>query len=207
MLSTGPIGHHHAVQFYENEHSLCVTVARFLAEGLVARQPAIVIATAAHRAAIEEHLAGHLIDCQAAKREGDLLLLDAEDTMALFMVNGQPDRGMFEANVGRMLEQALAGRTGVTLRAYGEMVDVLWKRGQSQAAINLEILWNRLASKYNFALLCGYAMGSFYKQTRQMSDIAALHSHVVKPKVVPFQAVKRRKSVQPARPAAHLLST
>ena len=187
--------HHHAVQFYDTDTSLFVTVASFLAEGLVARQPAIVIATAAHRAAIEEHLCGRLIDCEAAKRQGDLLLLDAEETLGLFMVNGQPDRDMFEANIGRMIEQALAGRTRVTVRAYGEMVDVLWKRGESEAAINLEILWNRLAAKYDFALLCGYAMGSFYKQTKRRADVVALHSHVVDSVVVPFPQPKRRKSV------------
>ena len=106
-------------------------------------------------------------------------MLDAEETLGLFMVDGQPDRDMFEANVGRMIEQALAGRTRVTVRAYGEMVNILWKCGQSEAAINLELLWNRLAAKYNFALLCGYAMGCFYKQTKQQADVAALHSHVV----------------------------
>ena len=194
MLSpTAAAKHHHAVQFYENDNSLFVTVAHFLAEGLVGRQPAIVIATPAHRAAIEEHLCGRLIDCVAAKREGDLLMLDAEETLGLFMVNGQPDRDMFEANVGRMIEQALAGRSRVTVRAYGEMVDVLWKRGQSEAAINLEILWNRLAAKYDFALLCGYAMGSFYKQTKQRADVIALHSHVVDSTVLRFPETKRRK--------------
>lgn len=179
MVPSPSSKHHHAVQFYDTEHSLYVTVAEFLAEGLQTRHPAIVFATPAHRAAIEEHLCGHAVDCARAKREGELIVLDAEETLGLFMVNGQPDREMFEANVGRMIDQALAGRTRVTVRAYGEMVDILWKAGQSEAAINLEILWNRLAAKYNFALLCGYAMGCFYKQTKQQAEVVALHSHVV----------------------------
>jgi hypothetical protein len=68
------------------------------------------------------------------------------------------------------------------------MVDVLWKQGRSQSAISLEILWNKLALKHNFALLCGYSMGSFYKQTKQLEEIAAQHSHVVadESNVVPF---------------------
>ena len=73
------------------------------------------------------------------------------------------------------------------------MVDVLWKRGEFEAAINLEILWNRLATKYRFALLCGYAMGSFYKQTQQLADIAALHSRVIDGNVVPFPEPRRRR--------------
>lgn len=189
-----PAPHHHAVQFYGTEDSLYVTVAGFLGEGLVQRQPAIMIATPEHCRAIEEHLCARLIDCEAAKRQGDLIILDAEEMLDLFMVKGQPRADLFNFNVGRVIEQTLSGRTSTTVRAYGEMVDVLWKRGQSQAAINLEILWNRLATKYNFALLCGYAMGSFYKQTKHLQEVSALHSHVIDGNVLPFpdvQALKR----------------
>src|SRR5919106_1149521 len=96
MLASSPTPkHHHAVQFYDTEQSLFVTVAAFLAEGLRGREPAIIIATPSHRIAIEEHLCGHTIDCERAKREGELLMLDAEETLGLFMANGQPDREMF----------------------------------------------------------------------------------------------------------------
>ncbi len=179
--------HHHAVKFYGTDDSLFTTVAGFLAEGLIERQPAIVIATPSHRAAIVEHLCGLLIDCESAIRRGDLLLLDAEDTLGLFMVNEQPDKDLFEQSVGKIVQQTLTGRPGV-MRAYGEMVDVLWKQGGAEAAISLEILWNTLALKHHFALLCGYSMGSFYKQSTQIESICAQHSHVIPPdsNVVPF---------------------
>jgi hypothetical protein len=181
--------HHHAVQFYGTDESLFVTVAGFLAEGLLTGQPSIIIATPAHRAAIVEHLCARRIDCNQAIRDGDLLLLDAEETLDLFMVADSPDADLFTDNVGRLIEQTLNGRTRVIMRAYGEMVDVLWKQGRSEAAIKLEILWNKLALRFKFALLCGYAMGSFYKQTQQMEAICAHHSHVVpiEATVVPFE--------------------
>lgn len=179
--------HHHAVQFYGSDQSLYATVAGFLGEGLLAGQPAIIIATPEHAASVEEHLSRKLIDCLRARQNGDLVVLDAEETLDLFMVGDTPDPTLFEDNVGRMIQQALSGRPTI-LRAYGEMVDVLWKQGRSQSAIALEILWNKLAVKHNFALLCGYAMGSFYKQTKQLEEIAAQHSHVVadESNVVPF---------------------
>jgi hypothetical protein len=179
--------HHHAVQFYGSEQSLFTTVAGFLGEGLVARQPAIVIATASHRIAIEEHLCERLIDCPQARRNGDLVMLDAEEMLGQFMIGDEPDPGLFEQNVGLIVKQVLDGRGRTIVRAYGEMVDVLWKHGRSEAAIKVEILWNRLADKYSFALLCGYAMGNFYKQAKQLEDICALHTHVTGPdNVVPF---------------------
>jgi hypothetical protein len=103
------------------------------------------------------------------------------------MVGDTPDADLFEQNVGIVVKQVLDGRGRAVVRAYGEMVDVLWKRGRSEAAIKVEILWNKLADKYSFALLCGYAMGNFYKQAKQLEDICALHTHVTGPdNVLPF---------------------
>jgi DcmR-like sensory protein len=188
--------HHHAVQFYGTDESLFTTVATFLSEGLVAGQPAIVIATAAHGAAIIEHLRGRLIDCDKAIGTGDLLILDAQEMLNLFMGPDGPDPDLFELHVGGLVGRVLDGRTRTPVRAYGEMVDVLWKEGHSDAAIKLEILWNKLALKHNFALLCGYAMGSFYKQTKHLEDICTQHTHATMDdtNVVPFTPRRAAKS-------------
>jgi len=193
--SADQASHHHAVQFYGTETSLFSTVASFLAEGLVSRQPAIVVATPSHRTGILEHLTGRMIDCARALREGDLTILDAEETLDLFMVGERPDFDLFEKNIGRVIEQSMNGRKRLVIRAYGEMVDLLWKQGRAEAAIQLEMFWNKLAATYNFALLCGYAMGSFYKQTQHLDDICSLHSHVVATdsNVVPF-----KRTIRPA---------
>ena len=185
--------HHHAVQFYGNEESLFTTVAGFLCEGLVTRQPAIVIATPDHAVAIEQYLADRLIDCVQARRTGDLVMLDAEELMGQFMIGDYPDPDLFEQNVGTIVRQVLDGRGPAVVRAYGEMVDVLWKQGRCEAAIKLEILWNKLAVKYRFALLCGYAMGNFYKQAEQLDEVRNQHTHVVgADNVVPFPPRPRR---------------
>lgn len=170
--------HDHAVQFYGSELSLFTTVSAFLAEGLVAGEPAILIATAAHRKGILEHLSARLIDCEAARRNGDLVLLDAAETLDLFLVAGVPDPGLFERHIGVVIEQALRGQKRPTVRAYGEMVDALWKDGKAEAAVALEILWNKLATKYGFALLCGYAMGNFYKQPKQLEAVREQHTRI-----------------------------
>lgn len=190
-------GHEHVVQFYGSDRSLVATVAGFLAEGLVAGEPAIVIATTSHCASIIAGLGERLIDCDRAVRNGDLILLDAEATMDLFLVGDTPNPELFEDNVGRLIQQAINGRR-TTVRAYGEMVDVLWKQGRADAAIKLEILWNSLALKYNFTLLCGYAMGSFYKQTAKLEDVIAQHTRVIgnDASVVPFAS---RRARLPAR--------
>ena len=188
--------HHHAVQFYENDSSLFTTVAGFLSQGLVDEHPAIIIATAAHTAAILEHLSGRLIDVDKARGLGELVVLDAHQTLATFMVGDKPDAARFEASVGRVIGDLLKGRSNRTLvRAYGEMVDVLWKEGREEAAIQLELLWNGLAGRHGFALLCGYAMGNFFKQTDRLEEVIRHHTHVIPSPEVDAPAARKRDLV------------
>ena len=74
------------------------------------------------------------------------------------------------------------------------MVDVLWKEGKPEAAIRLEMLWNKLAQQHGFALLCGYSMGNFYKETKGFEAICREHTHVVAPLAEPTVARQRRVS-------------
>ena len=175
--STVKSGHFHAVRFYEDDKSLCRIVSGFVAEGLVLGHPGLIIATQPHISCIVENLEGAKIDVDALKQSGDLLLLDARATLDMFMVDGLPDPDFFKASASSALQQLARGRSK-TIRAYGEMVDVLWKHGMTGAAIKLEMLWNQLANSHDFSLLCGYAMGNFYKDA-SIDDVCRHHTHVV----------------------------
>ena len=190
-IPTGRIhAHHHAVQFYGDESELFKTISAFLIESLVSYQPAVVIATKPHTQAVLDDLTARHIDVPKARQIGDLVVLDAEETLSTFMVDGMPNHDLFKRNVGAVMEQAIRGRERTPVRAYGEMVDVLWKKGQADAAIKLEVFWNELASAYSFSLLCGYAIGNFYEQTSRLEDVMQQHTHVIGTNVAPLRAVK-----------------
>jgi hypothetical protein len=181
-MATSPTqqsGHFHAVRFYDSVESLARMVVGFLAEGLAAQQPALAIATPDHGRAIDAALAAKGWDVAALKASGELTVLDAEETLAAFMVDGMPDAAKFQAIASAAIERACGGRKDCTIRAYGEMVDLLWKRNQSVAAIRLEMLWNKLAATNEFSLLCGYAMGNFLKDARQRADVCRQHTHLL----------------------------
>jgi hypothetical protein len=173
--------HYHAVKFYSDENSLARTVARFIAEGIDNGQPGIVIATPSHSDTIARELATCGADVDELRRTGELQFLDARKALASFMVGPVPDAGLFKAHVGGVIEEICAGRTPCPIRAYGEMVDILWQDGNPDGAIRLEMLWNGLAQAYDFALLCGYAVGHFYKETSdpRYQDVCSQHTHVV----------------------------
>jgi hypothetical protein len=169
--------HHHAVRFYDNDKSLAQIVAHFLSDGLQAGQPAIIVARPSHRAAILKELVAKSADVVALQRSGDLLLLDAEHTLSTFMADGKPEADPFRNSMCEVIARVCRGRENCTVRIYGEMVDVLWQRGQHEAAILLEMLWNQLANTQAFSLLCGYAMGQFYKDAN-FDAVCRQHTHV-----------------------------
>jgi hypothetical protein len=171
-------GHFHGVQFYNDPASLCRIVGNFIGEGVEQDALAVIIATPEHTARIESCLRNRGLDVEALKGDGRLSTFDARATLELFMTDGLPNPGSFRHSIGQMLTNARRGREHCTIRAYGEMVDLLWKDGREAAAIRLETLWNQLGSTHEFALLCGYSMGNFYKGAA-IDEINSRHSHAV----------------------------
>ena len=155
----------HLVQLYEaDEQALVRNVARYLLEGLTLGSSLIVVATLEHETAFRRELEAAGADPQAAVSAGQLKFLNAEVTLAQFLIDGHPDADLFEQTVGVAVRQAAerAGDRGV--RAFGEMVGVLWASKQYPAAIRLEQLWHKLMKSVEFNLFCGYPIDIFAKQ-------------------------------------------
>jgi hypothetical protein len=169
---------HHAVQFYRDASGLCLSVADFLADGIAAAQPLVLIATPEHRTLICSELARRRFPVESLIEDKQFLLLDARRTLNRFFFRGKLDPFAFRETIGQAIAMVCGDRIDCTIRAYGEMVDVLWREGKCEEAIELEILWNDLAKRHAFSLLCGYAMGNFYKETDRRADVCALHTHV-----------------------------
>jgi MEDS: MEthanogen/methylotroph, DcmR Sensory domain len=174
-MTTRRPGHFHAVKFFESGGSLGRIAAEFLAEGLAARQPAIVIATTDHRKSILAELRARQFDVGSMEAAGELKLFDVHAMLGSFMVGGRPDANLFQAVAARHLDQPYGGRP---IRVFGEGVDVLCKAGLDEAAIRLEMLWNKLMSARDIKTLCGYSVSNFYKDT-SLRAIFDEHSHVV----------------------------
>ena len=131
-----------------------------------------------HCEGISQGLRELSFDVDRLRRTGQLMVLDAEETLSTFMKDGRPDAAAFRRSVGGVLGNLTGGRQGVAVRAFGGMVDCLWKRDGADAAIRLEVLWNELANTRAFSLLCGYSMGNFYKHGAY-ENICSHHTHVV----------------------------
>jgi PAS domain S-box-containing protein len=168
----------HFVQFYEEEGFLVDSVAAFIGAGLGAGEGAVVIATAAHRRALAEQLTAQGIDLFTVEKRGQYVALDAAETLSAFMADASPDEHQFRSVVGDLIKHTRQGRRG--LRAFGEMVALLWKDGNGAAAIRLEELWNDLAKSHSFSLFCAYPINEFADAdtSKEFDRICRAHSHV-----------------------------
>jgi hypothetical protein len=171
---------HHTVQFYENDTFLEAAVADYLAEGLRSGQVDVVIATPAHRESFAVRLKAKGIDPVAAVHSGRLVMHDARETLSTFMIQSTPNWERFVANVGTIIEGCIESSTRSSVRMYGEMVDLLWKDGNVEAALRLEEFWNVLQQRHSFGLMCAYAMGNFCKgiHSTGFDRVCQTHSHV-----------------------------
>jgi len=167
----------HAVCFYEDAQSLARTVASFVGAGLAVHQPAVLIATRSHGEAILEQMTAMAFDPLKQMEQGDLVMLDAHEVLGRFMVDDMPDTVGFADTIAPIMDAA-AGSGNRVIRAYGEMVDVLWNDDKKAGAVSLEVLWNHVIARRKLSLLCGYRLEGI-SSGDESKRICNLHSHVV----------------------------
>jgi CheY-like chemotaxis protein len=176
------ITHHHEVGFYSDDASLLDGLTQFIGAALKSGSAAIVIATESHRDSLLLRLQAHGLDIGAAIEQGRYISLDAADTLSTFMVNDQPDPVRFQKAVSDTIVAAAKAVKGERLRvvACGECAPLLWARGNAEAAIRVEHLWDELAKTYNLDTLCGYPLDSFQSEPDSLifQRICAEHSAV-----------------------------
>src|SRR5688500_8664584 len=103
----------HFVQFYETDVHLANQVARFIRAGLLGGEATLVVATRAHREALEQQLRPDIVRAASATPHAErYLALDAEETLAKFMVDGAPHEGRFFDVIAPALRRAAAQGNG-----------------------------------------------------------------------------------------------
>lgn len=171
----------HAVQFYESDDFLCQSVAEFLTDGLLSGDPLVVISTRDHRDAVIERMAERGASWSDAVRNGRLAWMDARETLEKIMIGRAPDVARFDTYIGDPIREARS--PGGRVRAYGEMVDLLWREGYFKAALELEDLGNGLGQEIDFSLLCAYSRGNLYREIngQNLRELCARHARVMPP--------------------------
>ncbi len=149
------VPHVHEVKYHASDHEATTALVRFVFAGLARAERVVVVASAHRLAAVDEALQSVGSDgAEPWRRPDAYVALDADEALDDFMVDGLPHPDRFLHSIGATIERAAADGTRVSV--YGEMVALLWSRGDIAGALELEELWNDLAHSHSFSLLCGY---------------------------------------------------
>lgn len=169
----------HVVQMYEDADRLMDSLEEFVCDGLSAEDGVVVVATMAHLFELERRLrANRTFQFATMQSRGRYVRLNAHEALWQFMVHGMPDEKLFRAFVDRVIGDA--GNGGRRVRAFGEMVAVLWSQGNVEATKALERIWHRVCQERGLALYCAYPRSVFKPDERAaMDELCGLHSRVL----------------------------
>jgi hypothetical protein len=177
----GAAPHDHIVQLYQDQDFLNSAVCRFISAGLASGDGIILFPTLTHWHAFRTRLEGEGVDVHAARERGQLTVVDANDLLPRFMRDAMPDPRVFNDVIGDIFGQARAGGSYQKTRAWGELVDVLWERGDVAASMNLEDLFDQLNKRIGIAMFCSYLTDNFNGDVHahMLPKLGTNHSHLI----------------------------
>lgn len=162
----------HTVQLYGSDTGLLARSAgRYFRQAFDAGKALVIVAGASHLELFARDFT------QTQRRHA--VFLDADEMLDRILTGDKPDAEAFRRHVALPIEQ-LAAANPHGVRAYGEMVGILWAAGRRETAIALEELWNRLLRTVNFELYCAYPIDVFEPDfdIASVDEIMCTHSHL-----------------------------
>jgi MEDS: MEthanogen/methylotroph, DcmR Sensory domain len=170
-------GQHVVVFYHDNE--LASVVGNYLLGAIADGGVAVIVATPEHRLWVNAWLMQAGVDLATVTGNGSYVVLDARTTMDSFVLGARPDAAAFWSALNPVLAAAVRRKRPV--RVFGEMVAVLWEAGLVDAAIEVEALWNEMAKRYSFSLLCAYPLASVLgdEHTDALAQVCGAHKHAV----------------------------
>jgi hypothetical protein len=178
-LIVEPMAHDHFVQVYREERVLIEAVSLFAGAALGRNEAVVLVATREHGDAVEESLARDGFDVDTLKDWGQISILDAQEVLSRFMVDGHPDEARFKTVIRELIGSIKSARRFRNVRVYGEMVNLLWS-DNLPAAARLEELWNEVIEEHSISLFCAYCLDGKGAPDRVFPpSLRGLHTHCI----------------------------
>ncbi len=171
----------HIVQLYQDEDFLNRAVCRFAGAAIANGEGIILVPTVDHWNAIRPRLEAEGVNVKAARERGQLTVVDSDECLPRFMRNSMPDSSIFLGLAADVVGKARAGVRYPKARWWGEMVNVLWERGDVAASMNLEDQFDQLAKQHDIAIFCSFLMDNFDGEvhTHMLPRLGTNHSHLI----------------------------
>ncbi|HEX4374924.1 MAG TPA: MEDS domain-containing protein [Puia sp.] len=168
----------HVVQVYENDETLINSLTKFVTGGIKMGDPSIIIATESHLHDLKNSIKNQGYDLESLQHLNLFIALNASEVLSKFMINDWPDDPLFEKTVSEIINKV--PQQNHKIRAFGEMVSILWDEELHGATIYLEHLWNKFCSQQPISLLCAYPKKAFRNSyASSLQHICKSHSKMI----------------------------
>lgn len=144
----------HKVQVCQDKTVQAELLTQYISDGLLNNEAVIITARPALRKSVWSKLQALGLDMTSYKAQGQIKLYDAELLLSTVLIDDAIDEHYFHTFFGSQIEAAQAAYGKV--RAFGEMLDILWQRELHDTALQLENLRNELCKKHELTVLCTY---------------------------------------------------
>jgi hypothetical protein len=171
----------HVVQLYQDQGFLNRAVCRFAGAALANGEGVILVPTVEHWNAFRPRLEAEGVNVKDAQESGQLTIVDADELLPRFMQKALPEGPMFLGLAGEIIARTRGAGRFPKVRWWGEMVNVLWERGDVTASMNLEDLFDRVAHEQDIAIFCSFVMDNFDGEihTHMLPRLGENHSHLI----------------------------
>ena len=168
----------HVLQIYKTDDAFLDVLEEFTLSGIASNECVIIIGTVNHLKALEDRMLLRGLDVDALNDDEQFIPLNAEIALGKFMRNNKPDERLFSHFVMGLMDKA--NRKKRKVRAFGEMVAILWAEGHNEATVQLENLWTNFCNTEAFCLFCAYPENGFTQDiTSSIKTICQAHTKVI----------------------------
>jgi hypothetical protein len=121
------------------------------------------------------------VNVKDAQARGQLTIVDADELLPRFMQKAMPDGPMFLGLAGEIVARTRGAGRFPKVRWWGEMVNILWERGDVAASMNLEDLFDQVSHAEDIAIFCSFLMDNFNGEvhTHMLPRLGENHSHLI----------------------------
>jgi DNA-binding NarL/FixJ family response regulator len=172
--------HRHDLLFCSSDAVLVGAFSRFIVGALHQGHAVIVLVTEAHDESLQRSLQASHVDLDLAIRQERYVSVNINELLAKVMVNGWPDPTRFLNAAEDLLTEAARRATSqhAKVAAVGECSSTVWARGDVEAAVRLEHLWDEIAKNRAMDILCAYPLTAREESVRTVRSLCAEHTVV-----------------------------
>lgn len=177
-LSEAPAGRHIA-QFHRHPDTLAESAFEFLEGGLRRGNSVVILATPDNAERFTTRLDRGRFHASALQQAGQLTFLDAQTVLAGILVDDMPDWTKVRSTINGILERVRAFGRGT--RMYCDLTGILWRDGNTRAAVRLEEHWNALSQTLPLAFFCGFVMDTQCEESyaAPLEELGRTHTEIV----------------------------